>query len=108
LFAYDIDIRTGDSHSIIDTITNERVNHARDVIIGNHVWVAAHVSILKGSYISDNSVIATRALVTKRFEVPNILIGGIPARKIKSNINWDRKRIYANGVQNDLVDQPII
>jgi len=107
LFAYDIDIRTGDSHSIIDTITNERVNHAMDVIIGNHVWVASHVSILKGSYISDNSVIATRAVVTKRFEDPNILIGGIPARKIKSNINWNRKRIYTT-TESDFIGEPIV
>ena len=94
MFAYDIDIRTGDSHSIIDSLTNERINYAKNINIGNHIWVASHVSILKGVHIADNSVIATRAVVTKSFIDNNILIGGMPAKKLKDNINWDRRRIY--------------
>ncbi|MDR0792649.1 MAG: acyltransferase [Chitinophagaceae bacterium] len=94
MFAYDIDLRTGDSHSIINSVTNERVNYAQDINIGNHVWVASHVSILKGVHIADNSVVATRAVVTKSFVESNILIGGMPAKKLKENINWDRERIY--------------
>ncbi len=94
MFAYNIDLRTGDSHSIIDSVTNERINYAQDITIGNHVWIASHVSILKGVFISNNSVVATRAVVTKSFDNENILIGGIPAKKIKDNINWDRQRIY--------------
>ncbi len=93
LFAYDIDLRTGDSHSIIDSVTNERINYAQNINIGNHVWIASHVSVLKGVHISDNTVVATRAVVTKSFADKNILIGGMPAKKIKENINWDRKRI---------------
>lgn len=94
MFAYDIDLRTGDSHSIIDSISNERINYAQNINIGNHVWIASHVSILKGVHISDNSVIATRAVITKSFSENNILIGGVPAKKLKENINWDRQRLY--------------
>lgn len=94
MFAYDIDIRTGDSHSIIDTTTNKRINYAKNVVIGNHVWVASHVSILKGVTIGNNSVIATRSVVTKSVETENNLIGGMPAKIIKEQINWARKRIY--------------
>ncbi|MFT4202894.1 MAG: acyltransferase [Chitinophagaceae bacterium] len=94
MFAYNIDLRTGDSHSIIDSLTNERVNYAQNINIGNHVWLAPHVSILKGVHIADNSVVATRAVVTKSFVDNNILIGGMPAKKLKENINWDRRRIY--------------
>lgn len=94
MFAYDIDLRTGDSHSIIDIISNERINYAQNIVICNHVWVASHVSILKGSYISDNSIVATRSVVTKSFHQNNIIVAGIPAIKMKENINWDRMRIY--------------
>jgi len=94
MFAYNIDLRTGDSHSIINSISNERINYAQNINIGNHVWIASHVSILKGVNIADNSVIATRAVVTKSFSDSNILIGGIPAKKLKENINWDRQRLY--------------
>ncbi|MBO0933568.1 acyltransferase [Fibrella aquatilis] len=94
MFAYDIDLRTGDSHSIIDSSTNDRINYAQNIFIGNHVWIASHVSILKGVIIPDNSIVATRSVVTKSFEGSNLLIGGIPAKQIKNNVNWDRKRIY--------------
>ncbi len=96
MLSYDVDIRTGEAHSIIDLSTNKRINYAKNITIGNHVWVAAHVSILKGSQIPSNSVVATRALVTKKFEKENVLIGGSPAVIIKENINWLRERIYEN------------
>jgi len=93
MFANDIDIRTGDSHSIIDTQTNSRINYAQNITIDNHVWVAAHVSILKGVTLLSNSIVATRSVVTKKFDTGNILIGGSPAKVLKENITWDRKRI---------------
>lgn len=93
MFANDIDIRTGDSHSIIDTKNNERINHAKNVFIADHVWVGAHSSILKGAGLAKNSIVGTRSVVTKRFETEGILIAGMPAKIIKNNITWDRKRI---------------
>ena len=93
MFANYIDVRTGDSHSILDNTTGKRLNPAKNVSIGNHVWIAAHVSILKGSSIADNSVIATRSVVTKEFNQKNILLAGTPAKKIKEDINWDRARL---------------
>jgi acetyltransferase-like isoleucine patch superfamily enzyme len=94
MFAYDIDIRTGDSHSIISQDNNERINYAKNVTIGNHVWVAAHSILLKGSAIADNSVVATGSIVTKEFHEEGILIGGNPAKRLKQGITWSRERIY--------------
>lgn len=92
LFAYDIDIRTGDSHSIIDLEKNVRLNHVKDVTIEDHVWIASHVIILKGVTISNDSVIGTGAVVTK--SIPNNCIAaGNPAVVIKNGINWDSKRL---------------
>lgn len=39
-----------------------------DVTIGDHVWIGANVTILKGVTIGENSVIASGSIVTK--EVP--------------------------------------
>ena len=96
MFAKDIDLRTGDSHSIIDSTTMKRINYAKNIEIDNHVWVASHVSILKGVRILKNSVVATRSVVTKSFDKEGILIGGIPVKVLKERITWDRKRIYEN------------
>lgn len=94
MFAYDIDVRTGDSHSIISQATNGRVNYAKDITIGDHVWVAAHCILLKGVSIPDNSVVATGAVVTGPYETQGIIIGGNPAKQLKAGITWSRERIY--------------
>jgi acetyltransferase-like isoleucine patch superfamily enzyme len=55
------------------------------VIIENNVYVGEGVAILSGVTIGENSIIATNAVVTK--SVPkNSLVGGVPARIIKSLI----------------------
>jgi acetyltransferase-like isoleucine patch superfamily enzyme len=55
------------------------------VIIENNVYVGEGVAILSGVTIGENSIIATNAVVTK--SVPkNSLVGGVPARVIKSLI----------------------
>ncbi|WP_298480354.1 hypothetical protein [uncultured Maribacter sp.] len=94
MFSNDIDVRTGDSHSIIDNTTQERINYAKNVTIGNHVWVGAHTSILKGASIANDSIVATRSVVTNSHENPNSILAGMPAKEVKQNINWDRKRFY--------------
>ncbi|QMW05266.1 acyltransferase [Spirosoma foliorum] len=94
LLAYDIDIRTGDSHSILDAATQRRINYAKDVIIEDHVWVAAHCSILKGVRVRKDSIVATRSVLTKSFNQDGIIVGGNPAKILRENITWNRDRIY--------------
>lgn len=90
MFSSDIEIRTGDSHSIINTLSDKRINPSDDVIIGNHVWLTAHVKVMKGSVIPNNSIVGNSAIVTNKFDKENSVYAGIPAKHIKDNINWDR------------------
>lgn len=92
MFANDIDIRTGDTHSVIDAQTGERLNYAADVIISRHVWIAPHTVVLKGVNIGENSIIATGAVVIKSCE-PGVIMGGNPARVIKTGVSWKRERV---------------
>lgn len=92
MFSNDIEIRNGDSHSIIRVNTDDRINWAESVTIGNHVWLTAHVRVLKGSCIADNSIIANSSIVTNQLNVPNAIYGGTPAKMLKTDINWDRDR----------------
>lgn len=93
MFAGGIEVRTGDSHSIIDLATNKRINYAKNVRIGNHVWVGANVTILKGAEIHDNAIIGTAAIVTG--VVPsNSIVAGTPAKVIRENVTWVREKIY--------------
>ena len=93
MFANDIDVRTGDSHSIILEETNKRINPAENVLIGDRVWVAAHVILLKGTHMADDSVVATGSVVTRQFEKPGIVVGGNPAKQLREGIRWVRERI---------------
>ncbi len=96
MFSYDIDVRTGDSHSVIADDDNKRSNYAQNISFGDHVWVASHCVILKGSMIGDNSIIGTRSVVTKSFPQKGLMIAGNPAKVIKKGINWKRERVYDN------------
>ena len=89
MFARDIDIRNTDSHPIMDLNTSQRINFAKDVFIGDHVWIGAHSRILKGISIGSGSIIAMGAIVTNNI-APNSIAAGIPAKVIRENIKWDR------------------
>lgn len=87
MFSNNIIIRTSDAHSIIDLNTGERLNPAKDVKIGNHVWIAPNSRIMKGSIIEDGSIIGSNTMVTKRIP-SNVLAVGMPARIVRDNIKW--------------------
>ena len=56
----------------------------RPVSIGNNVWIGANATILGGVSIADNTIIAAGAVVTKSVEQEYLIMGGVPARFIKS------------------------
>ena len=88
-----ISISTTDFHSVIDKTTMKRINFPKDVYIGNHVWIGYDVEINKGASILDDSVVGSHSLVTKKFDKDSLCIGGVPAKIIRENITWSRKRL---------------
>lgn len=92
MFAYGIEVRTGDSHPIFERLTGERVNPAEDVAIGEHVWVSVGSTILKSVRIADGCVIGAGSVVTGAFDEPGVVIAGNPARVVRAGIRWERER----------------
>lgn len=92
MLAYDIEIRTTDSHSIIDDATGQRINDDQSVQIGRHVWLGARTTVLKGVTIGDDSVIATGSIVSRNIDA-GVVAGGVPARALRNGVHWDRHRI---------------
>lgn len=88
LFSANITFRAGDSHSVLDSETGERINPSKDIIVGNHVWVGNTVIVTKGTTIGSNSVVATGSVLTGKEFPENCAIGGNPAKVIKLGINW--------------------
>ena len=87
MFSYGITIRNHDSHRIINA-EGEVVNKPKDIVLGNHVWIAQNVTILKGCYIGDDSVIGFGAIVTKGCANGTIMTS-VPAKPVKGGITWD-------------------
>lgn len=91
MFSNHIRIRTNDSHFIYDAETGKRTNVPSSVNIGNHVWLAAYSTVMKGVTIGDGSVIGYRSVVTK--PVPNNCVAvGMPAKVVQQNIKWTREK----------------
>ncbi len=95
MLAYDIDIRTGDSHSLLEAATGKRINYAKDVTIGDHVWIASHVIIHKGVSLASDTVVATGTVVTDSQETPGVVLAGNPGKVIKQGITWARDKYLA-------------
>lgn len=90
MFSHDVHIQPSDSHSIIDLDTKKALNFGKDIVIGNHVWIAPDAFILKGSVIPDNCVIGAISVVSKPLFESNAVYVGNPVRMIRKNITWDR------------------
>ena len=56
------------------------------VVIKKNVWVGEGAAILSGVTIGENSIVCTNAVVTKDVP-PNTVVGGIPAKIIKTMNN---------------------
>ncbi len=91
MFSTNIYISTTDSHSIISTETDRRINPPASVYIADHVWIGYNCTINKGVHIESNSIVGGNSVVTKDVK-PNVIVAGIPAQIIKTDVNWDRIR----------------
>ncbi|WP_106829899.1 acyltransferase [Parabacteroides pacaensis] len=90
--SWGIDIWCTDAHTITN-LKGEPINFAQSIEIGKHVWIGKDVKIGKNVRIPDNSIVGWGSIVTKKFDEPNVIIAGTPAKIVKRGINWDRKCI---------------
>lgn len=90
LIGWNCHFEDGDAHKIfIDTDElMTRLNNDAQITIGDHVWFCANVQVHKGVTIGNNVVVAANSVLLKPFVGDNMVIGGMPIRCLKSNINW--------------------
>lgn len=89
LLSWDVLIMDSDYHHILKD--NKIINPTKDIVIGNHVWIGNGVTILKGTYIPDNVIVACRSLITKKVLTPNSVVSGNgrDVVVIKEKVNWE-------------------
>lgn len=98
LVSWDTYFMDSDQHSVLDNDYNVS-NYDASVVIGNHVWIASNVSVLKNSYISDQTVVGSNTLIKGIFKEEKVMLAGSPARICKRNIMWSYDK---PGVDNKL------
>lgn len=87
VFSWECLIMDTDFHEIRDIGDSTIKNPDRDIVIGKYVWIGCRTTILKGSVIADNSVIAACSVVTGTLDKGNtVYVSNSP--KI-SNIKWN-------------------
>lgn len=79
-----------DFHKVIDLATDTTSDPNGEVTIGNHVWMTANCSVMKGAQIPDGCIIATGSLVRNVFTEQNCLLAGSPAKIKRQHVTWKR------------------
>lgn len=65
------------------------LEYALPITVGNNVWIGAHVCVLPGVSIGDNTVIGAGSVVTKNI-LANVLAYGNPCKVIREITENDR------------------
>ena len=82
-------------YTIIDKNTNQVINKQKNpLIIGNHCWLGENVKILKNAQISNNTIIGIESVVAGKYDEEFTILAGNPAKIVKYNVDFNRKRIY--------------
>lgn len=87
IIAWNVFITDCDWHSI------KGKAHQADVLIGEHVWVSANSSILKGSKIEDGAIIGGHSVVMNQTIPAYCLAAGNPAKVLREGVFWQRDMI---------------
>ena len=70
-------------HDVDPKLRLEKHNYAKDITIGNNVWLGAGVILLPGVTIGNNSVIGAGSVVCKNVPASCVYAGN-PAKKIRA------------------------
>lgn len=86
LISRNVTIFDSDFHKIIDS-TDKQINTARNVEIGDHVWIGVNATLLRGTRIGEGAVIAAGSVVGGKIK-EGTMAAGNPARSY-SEIKWE-------------------
>lgn len=91
LLSWDVLVMDSDMHDIYcaDDTGNQPLNPPAEVVSADSVWFGCRSTVLKGTKIAENTIIAANANVCGRHVEANAIYGGNPAKVIKRNIRWD-------------------
>lgn len=88
LISWDVLIMDTDVHKICD-INGNKINEDEMIEIKDNVWVGCRATILKGSIIPNNTVIAACAIIKGKMELENCIYTS-NRKQLKEGVVWYR------------------
>lgn len=93
LLSFGVFLYTSDPH-LIYGFDKKRINPAKSIVVGDHVWIGQNSLILKGSRIGSGSVIGGSSVVPGKSVKSNCVYAGNPLRKVKSDIYFSDLAVH--------------
>lgn len=103
MFSLGLKMRTSDVHLLYDS-DGKRINNSAGIIIGDHVWTGQDTTYTKGAIVGSGAVIGVRSVANGRIEA-NCVYAGVPCKKIRENIFWDRPSTHNYSYEKTLESQ---
>ena len=66
------------------------MNGIGSIEIGKHVWLTSNTIVAKNVKIADGCIVAQGAVVSKSITESKSLVGGVPAKVIRKDIEWKK------------------
>jgi len=79
-------LMTSDGHPIYQD--GKIINNAQNITLGDKVWIADDVTLLKGVEVGESSVVGIGSVLTKSIPNGSVAVGN-PAKIVKEGINWE-------------------
>lgn len=86
MVSWDVQVMDSDMHYMVEGNTIRR--NSKRIEIGENAWISNRVSILKGTKLSPNMIVASNSLLSKDYSsIPeNSVLAGTPAHCVKENV----------------------
>lgn len=66
----------------------------RNIRIGERCYIGSAVRFAPGTSVGDRNIVGLGSVVTQSFPVTHSLIGGVPAKVLVSNLDWEARKEF--------------
>lgn len=74
-------------HHIIENENGIQINHDKDIIIEDNIWIGSNCTILKGTHISKGAVLASKSIISNK-RIPSNCVVANQGKILKRDIRW--------------------